>query len=109
MQDPRLVEIEFLMALDQTGSLEVRATGNTDTTGVLVGTRRSYGDPQHFRECRNLHKRLQAIKWSCEWSCARLKAKTPGHLIGNRAFCWWALRGLNPRLIPCEGITLPLS
>lgn len=22
---------------------------------------------------------------------------------------WWALQGLNLRLIPCEGITLPLS
>lgn len=30
-------------------------------------------------------------------------------VIGNFAESWWAMQGLNLRLIPCEGITLPLS
>ena len=38
-----------------------------------------------------------------------VKTSTPGHLIGNRAFSWWALRGLNPRLIPCEDVREPCA
>src|SRR5580704_19096933 len=38
-----------------------------------------------------------------------MESETASYLVGNWPFLWWALRGLNPRLIPCEGITLPLS
>ncbi len=30
-------------------------------------------------------------------------------LTVNPYKCWWAVRDLNPRLLPCEDSTLPLS
>lgn len=42
---------------------------------------------------------------------SQLHARSTGlrHSVDFVRECWWALQGLNLRLIPCEGITLPLS